>query len=96
MELQQKIHFESQESKIGKTEKVIIDSLDSVDSSDFSDVGVHETTYIGRTQYDTYDVDTVVYIRSTMPLTIGQFYNVCITGANQYDLIGEVLQNEPS
>jgi len=88
MELQQKIHFQNQESKIGKTERVIIDS------DIFSDL--HKTSYIGRTQYDTYDVDTVVYIHAKTPLVVGQFYNVCITGIDQYDLIGEVLENEPS
>ena len=96
MELQQEIHFKNQESKIGKTEQVIIDSSISSENEEDNDEDDDLSNYIGRTQYDTYDVDTIVYVHSKIPLTIGQFYNVCITGVNQYDLIGEILENEPS
>ncbi|OPL08394.1 MAG: hypothetical protein AVO33_10585 [delta proteobacterium ML8_F1] len=54
-----------------------------------------ETTYIGRTPYDTPEVDGVVYISSDTALKPGDFVTVRITDHMEYDLIG-VRINEPA
>ena len=46
--------------------------------------------YIGRTQYDSPEVDCEVLIEKQTPLVIGQFYPVRITRAEEFDLYGEV------
>lgn len=46
-------------------------------------------TYVGRTRYDSPDVDGVVYITSKVPLTVGDFVYITITDSMEYDLIGE-------
>ena len=93
MELQQKISAEINAEKIGKTLKTIIDRKEN----DF---------FIGRTEYDSPEVDGEVLIKTknllsfknltglTEPLKIGEFYNVKITGAHEFDLEGEVFFNE--
>jgi ribosomal protein S12 methylthiotransferase len=45
-------------------------------------------TYIGRSEYDAPDVDGVVYVRSKAPLKAGDFAQVTITDAYEYDLAG--------
>ena len=45
---------------------------------------------MGRSEFDSPEVDPEVLVASDNPLTIGSFYNVKITGAEDYDLIGEV------
>ena len=47
-------------------------------------------TFIGRSEYDAPDVDGVVYVRSKGPLKIGDFVQVKITDAYEYDLAGVV------
>jgi ribosomal protein S12 methylthiotransferase len=46
--------------------------------------------YMGRTEYDSPDIDGLVYIKGKN-LKIGEFYNVMITDSYEYDLIGDVL-----
>ena len=46
--------------------------------------------YIGRTQYDSPEVDPEVLITKDKPLEIGEFYDVTITEALPYELMGEV------
>lgn len=77
METQQRISLEYNKSKIGKTLKVIID-------------GKNKNSFIGRTEYDSPDVDNNVIIHSHKPLRIGSFYDVKIEKAKEYDLIGVV------
>lgn len=77
MELQQKISLNYNKSKIGKTLKVIID-------------GKNKGTFIGRTEHDSPDVDNNVIVFSEKPLKIGDFYDVHIEKAKEYDLIGRV------
>ncbi|MCZ2356622.1 MAG: 30S ribosomal protein S12 methylthiotransferase RimO [Bacteroidia bacterium] len=77
MALQQQISFELNTQKIGKTYKVIIDR--------------HETPYwIGRTEYDTPEVDNEVIITSSKPLKIGEFYDVLIHDCQEFDLMGSI------
>ena len=73
MDLQAEISNEKNQKMIGKTLKVIVD-----------DVG--EKHSVGRTEYDSPEVDNIVNINDA--LNIGQFYNVKIDSANEFELIG--------
>ncbi len=74
MEIQSQISWELNQQKIGKEFKVLIDRKE----------GNH---YIGRTQYDSPDVDNEVLIKiKENCLRIGEFYNVKITDASDFDL----------
>ena len=77
MELQEQISLEVNEAKVGSTMRVIIDSED-------------EEYYVGRTEFDSPEVDPEVLIAKNQPLTIGEFYDVTITEALPYELIAEV------
>ena len=77
MELQEQISLEVNEAKVGSTMRVIIDSED-------------EEYYIGRTEFDSPEVDPEVLIAKNQPLKIGEFYDVTITEALPYELIAEV------
>lgn len=79
MELQQEISAEVSESKIGQTLKVIIDRIEG-------------EYYIGRTEFDSPEVDPEVLIPCEgNELEAGVFYNVRITGADDFDLYGEIV-----
>jgi ribosomal protein S12 methylthiotransferase len=78
MAVQEKIASEISEEKTGKILKVIIDR----EESDF---------YIGRTEYDSPEIDPEVLITKTEKLTIGDFYSVLITGTQFFDLSGKVI-----
>lgn len=77
MDLQESISQEIQDTKVGKTFKVIVDRED-------------EDYYVGRTQYDSPEVDPEVLIEKTKQLTVGEFYNVRIIEALPFELIGKV------
>lgn len=74
MELQERISLEIQRLKVGTTQRVIIDRDD-------------EQYYIGRTQYDSPEVDPEVLIKKDRPLEIGHFYDVNITEALPFELL---------
>ena len=78
MEVQQEISFEKNEEKVGQTFKVLIDKKES-------------GRYLGRTEFDSVEVDNEVVINSDKKLPIGEFVNVRITKAYDYDLEGEVI-----
>ncbi|MBI3719323.1 MAG: 30S ribosomal protein S12 methylthiotransferase RimO [Sphingobacteriales bacterium] len=78
MEVQQEISFERNQEKVGKTFKVIIDKKEA-------------GRYLGRTEFDSVEVDNEVIINSDKKLPIGEFVNVKITKAYDYDLEGEVV-----
>lgn len=78
MSIQQNILFESNSAKIGQRIKVIIDRLEN----DY---------YIGRTEYDSPEVDPEVLISSNQPLCIGSFYEIEITASDDFDLYGKVV-----
>ena len=78
MELQQEISYEKNLEKIGHTFKVVIDKKEA-------------GRYLGRTEFDSVEVDNEVVIHSDKKLSIGAFYNVRITKAYDYDLEGEVI-----
>lgn len=77
MDRQEDISMEIQESKVGKTFKVIVDREDN----DY---------YVGRTEFDSPEVDPEVLIEKTKKLVPGEFYNVTITEALPYELVGRV------
>jgi ribosomal protein S12 methylthiotransferase len=78
MEMQQGISLELNIAKIGKTFKVLTDRLEG----DF---------YVGRTEFDSPEVDNEVLIKCTTKLKIGEFYTVKITEADAFDLYGVVV-----
>lgn len=77
MEMQQNISLELNQSRVGKSFKVLIDREE-------------EDYYIGRTQYDSPEVDNEVLITNDRELLIGNFYQVRITDAAEFDLFGQV------
>jgi ribosomal protein S12 methylthiotransferase len=78
MEVQQEISYELNQEKIGKTFKTLIDKKEA-------------GRYLGRTEFDSVEVDNEVVIHSAKKLPIGEFVNVKITKAYDYDLEGEVV-----
>jgi ribosomal protein S12 methylthiotransferase len=78
MEVQQEISYEINQEKIGKTFKVIVDKMEA-------------GKYLGRTEFDSVEVDNEVIINSATPLEIGSFVNVKITKAFDYDIEGELV-----
>lgn len=80
MEVQQEISYEKNQEKIGKTFKVLIDKKEA-------------GRYLGRTEFDSVEVDNEVIIHSGKALPVGDFVQVRITKAYDYDLEGEVVEN---
>ena len=78
MEVQQEISYKKNEEKIGKTFKVIIDKKEA-------------GRYLGRTEFDSVEVDNEVIVHSESKLSPGDFVNVKITSAFDYDLEGGVV-----
>lgn len=79
MDVQRDISFSKNEAKIGKTFKVMIDRLEN----DF---------WIGRTEFDSPEVDNEVLVPSKDTyLRIGDFANILINDALEYDLYGTVI-----
>lgn len=80
MKLQQEISYNLNQQKIGKTFKTLIDRKEG-------------TYYIGRSEFDSPDVDNEVLIKATndMHLRIGDFANAKIIDANDFDLFGELI-----
>jgi ribosomal protein S12 methylthiotransferase len=78
MEIQQQVSAELNQQKIGQTFKVIIDREEG-------------DSYVGRTEYDSPEVDGEVIVSSGKELRRGDFVTVKITGAEDYDLFGEVI-----
>lgn len=78
MSIQQEISAEKATEKVGKAYKVIIDRKEG-------------EYYVGRTEYDSPEVDPEVLIKAgARPLTIGDFYEVKVSDADDFDLYGEV------
>ena len=77
MAIQEKISLAKNEALVGRTLPVLIDRREG----DY---------YIGRTEYDSPEVDDEVVVSSTKPLIIGRFYNITITEGLENDLMGAV------
>lgn len=80
MELQQDIAFELAENMIGQTMLVMIEGKIA-----------DENAYVGRTYKDAPNVDGLIFIMTDEELVSGDFAMVKVTGAQEYDLIGELL-----
>lgn len=78
MEVQQEISLEKNKEKTGKIFKVLVDKKEA-------------GRYIGRTEFDSVEVDNEVIITGSPKLNIGDFVNVQITNAFDYDLEGVVV-----
>lgn len=79
MELQQEISYELNQAKLGQTFKTLIDKKEA-------------GRYLGRTEFDSVEVDNEVIIHSNRKLPVGEFVNVRITKAYDFDLEGEVVE----
>jgi ribosomal protein S12 methylthiotransferase len=78
IEFQQEISFEKNQAFVGNVYKVLVDKKEA-------------GRYIGRTEFDSVEVDNEVIIHSKKPLKPGQFVQVLITKAYDYDLEGDVV-----
>lgn len=83
MEIQEGIALESNRSKIGQTMRVVIDSEDDLH-------------YIGRTQFDSPEVDPEVLISKDLTMNIGEFYDVRITDALPFELLAIPVVSDES
>lgn len=79
MELQNGISSAHNEAKVGQVLKVIVDREEN-------------GYYVGRSEFDSPEVDPEVLISSTRALAPGTFYELRITGAEDYDLFAEVAE----
>jgi ribosomal protein S12 methylthiotransferase len=79
MEFQQEISLEKNEEKVGQILKVLIDKKEA-------------GRYIGRTEFDSVEVDNEVIINTKKKLSAGEFVHVRITKAFDYDLEGELVE----
>ncbi len=78
MSIQEEISLEKNQARVGRTFRVLIDR--------------HEGDYyIGRTEYDSPEIDDEVLIPASTPLHIGQFYTVRITQALEHDLMASLI-----
>lgn len=75
---QQELSKKINERSLGRVTDVLIDECQN-------------GTYIGRTQYDSPQVDGIVFINTNTALQIGQFLKVKVIDTLEYDLVGEVL-----
>ena len=78
MSIQQNILDELNAAKVGKRMKIIIDYLE-------------DNYYIGRTEFDSPEVDLEVLVPCNQPLCIGSFYEVEITEAGRFELYGKLI-----
>lgn len=79
MELQQGISLELNQAKVGKTYRVLIDRKES-------------GLFVGRTEFDSPEVDNEVLIAGEDYLRLGDFVPVTIESATEFDLMGRVAQ----
>ncbi|MBM3440683.1 MAG: 30S ribosomal protein S12 methylthiotransferase RimO [Bacteroidetes bacterium] len=79
MAVQQEISLEKNQEKVGKTFKVLVDKKEA-------------GRYLGRTEFDSVEVDNEVVINTPKALPIGEFVQVKITKAFDYDLEGDVVR----
>lgn len=81
MELQQEIVFDQAEAMIGREVLVMIEGKVA-----------DENAYVGRTYKDAPNVDGLIFINTEAELISGDFARVKVTGALEYDLIGELME----
>ncbi len=79
MELQQEIAFQKAEDLVGEVLEVMIEGKVA-----------DEPVYVGRTYMDSPNVDGLIFVNGDRELLSGDFVRVRVTGASEYDLIGEI------
>ncbi|MEZ5071966.1 MAG: 30S ribosomal protein S12 methylthiotransferase RimO [Bacteroidales bacterium] len=79
MEIQQDIAFQLNQEKVGQSMKVLIDRMEG----DY---------YVGRTEFDSPDVDNEVLLSRSEELEVGTFYDVFIESAEEFDLYGRLVR----
>ena len=79
MLVQQSISEELNAAKVGNIYEVLVEEQ------------IEDKVYIGRTQGDAEEIDSIVYVKSDKKLNIGDFVNVKITSALEYDLMGDII-----
>ena len=83
MELQQEIAFEKAEDMVGRVLTVMVEGKIA-----------DEDAYVTRTYRDAPNVDGYLFLNTTATLMTGDFVKVLVTDSNEYDLIGEIWQEE--
>lgn len=78
MMIQQSISEEINKNKVGKAYEVLIEEQ------------IEDNVYIGRTKFDAEEIDSIVYVKSHTNLEPGDFANVKINTALEYDLMGDI------
>ena len=81
MELQQEIAFEAAQAMEGKILTVMVEGKIAEDDA-----------YVTRTYKDAPGVDGYLFVRTTRSLMSGDFIKVRVTGAHEYDLLGEPVE----
>lgn len=82
MELQQAVAFEKAEGMVGQTLTVMVEGRVA-----------DEDVYVARTYRDAPGVDGYLFVNTSLQLTTGDFVKVIVTDSNEYDLIGEILED---
>ncbi len=82
METQSEISYEYNKSRIGKVYRVLVERFDDA-----------KRCWIGRSYAEAPEVDGIIWVNSKAPLQLGNFYNVRITSAETYDVVGEVVED---
>jgi len=77
MEVQQAISMEKNEQLINTTQRVLLERQEG-------------SMYVGRTERDAPEIDNEVYVRSSESLQLGEFVDVDIEDASEYDLLGTI------
>lgn len=83
MELQQEIAFEKAKDMVGRVLTVMVEGKVA-----------DEDAYVTRTYRDAPNVDGYLFLNTTASLMTGDFVKALVTGANEYDLIGEIFHEE--
>jgi len=103
MALQQEIAFDLGERRVGKTCYVMVEGRVTEDMADEPDQlydwtgpddGEEGDVYVCRTYADAPGVDGYLFLRSAERLMTGDFVQVRVTGANEYDLTGEMISTD--
>ena len=81
--IQQEVSRQRNEKLIGRTLDVFIEGFMS-----------DENAYVGRTYADTPNIDGMIFIQTPETLNTGDFVKAIVTGALEYDLIGELVDDE--
>lgn len=82
MELQQAIAFEKAEKMIGQTFTVMVEGKVA-----------DEDVYVTRTYRDAPDVDGYLFLHTRAALMSGDFVRAVVTESNEYDLVGEMIED---